>query len=178
MHILNSSSMIHRRSAARYHSVFAASLLVFLLAIVRMPAGAQQSGAQFVSAAPGPAVAAHHGSQVDVPLKLAIRSGHHIQSNTPAEEYLIPSALTWDTNPAVALKGVTYPKAESVKYDFSEKPLSVFSGALTVTSHFAVPADAPRGPVTLTGKFRYQACNDKMCFPPRTLPVSVNITVE
>jgi len=142
------------------------------------PLAAQQSGVQFVSAEPAAGITARHGAAIEVQLKLVVRSGHHIQSNTPAEEYLIPSALTWDSNPALASKGVIYPKAESVKYDFSEKPLSVFSGAITVTSRFAVAPDAQRGPMNLTGKFRYQACNDKMCFPPKTLPVSVTVTVE
>ena len=130
-----------------------------------------------VSVEPSPAPTAHRGSTLDVPLKLTIRLGHHINSNTPAEDYLIPTALTWDAGP-LAPRGVTYPKAESVRYEFAEKPLLVYSGTITIASRFTVPSSAPHGPLTLTGRLRYQACTDKMCLPPRTLPVSVPVKID
>ncbi len=139
---------------------------------------AQIPGPPVVSAEPAPAVVAHRGSTAEIPLRLAIRSGYHINSNTPAEDYLIPTLLSWNEAAGLAPRGVTYPKSESVKYEFAEKPLLVYSGAVTVTTRFAVAADATPGPQTLSGKLRYQACTDRMCLPPRTLNVSASIKVE
>jgi hypothetical protein len=150
----------------------------WFLALAAIPLFGQGPATQFVSAEPTPSVTAKRGATVEIPLKLTIRQGYHINSNTPAEDYLIPTVLSWDSNQALTAKGVTYPKGEAVKYDFSEKPLQVYSGAITLVSRFAVPGDAPLGPAALRGKFRYQACNDKMCFPPRTLPVSISIAVQ
>jgi len=110
-------------------------------------------------------------------LRFTIRPGHHVNSNQPAEEYLIPTALTWTPGP-LSLKGVSYPRAESVKYEFSEKPLLVWSGTITITSRFAVAPDAPAGTTRLAGKLRYQACNDKACFPPKTLEMTVPVTIQ
>ncbi len=151
---------------------------LWLLALAAIPLLAQGPATQFVSLEPTPSVAAKRGATVEIPLRLTIRQGYHINSNTPAEDYLIPTVLLWDSNQALMAKSVTYPKGEAVKYDFSEKPLQVYSGVITLVSRFAVPTDAPRGPAALNGKFRYQACNDKMCFPPRTLPVTINVAVQ
>ena len=139
--------------------------------------GAWAQGTQYVALEWAPSVTARRGAEVAVPLRFAIRSGHHINSNQPAEDYLIPTAMTWAPG-TLATKAVSYPKAEAVKYDFSEKPMLVYSGVILVTTKFAVAADAAPGPTRVTGKLRYQACNDKACFPPKTLEVSVPVNIQ
>ena len=154
------------------------SLFCSLLLLVALRAPAQLAGGAHVVAVETPQnIKVKPGAAVEVPLRLIIRGGYHINSNAPAEDYLIPTALTWESS-ALTLKGNVFPKAETVKYEFAEKPLLVFSGLATVVSRFSVAADAARGPLTLSGKLRYQACTDKMCLAPRTLPVSVLVTVE
>ncbi len=138
---------------------------------------AQTGGAHVVSVAPPQGLAARRGSEAQVPLRLVIRSGYHINSNTPAEEYLIPTALNWESAPLTVL-GVSFPKAESVQYEFSEKPLLVYSGVVTVVSRFAIPSGASSGTTTLKGKLRYQACTDKMCLAPRTLDITIPVRIE
>ena len=142
-----------------------------------VPASAQVLGPHVVSVEPPAAFKARRGGDLQVPLRLIIRGGYHINSDKPAEDYLIPTALTWPEIPLV-VRGVTYPKAKSVKYEFSSKPLLVYSGMVTVLSRFQVPAGAAAGEVRLAGKLRYQACNDKACLPPRTLDVAVAVTIE
>ena len=146
-----------------------------LLALAAFPGRAQTP--HVVSIEPTAAFKARRGSEVEVPLRLMIRGGYHINSSKPAEDYLIPTLLTWAEAPLPA-RGITYPKAESVKYDFSTKTLLVYSGTVGVVSRFQVPAGAAPGEVRLAGKLRYQACNDKACLPPRTLDVSVSVNVE
>ena len=148
-----------------------------LLALLGAGAPGRAQGPQVVSIDPPAALKARRGGEVEVALRLMIRGGYHINSSKPAEEYLIPTLLTWPEAPLTP-RGITYPKAESVKYDFSTKPLLVYSGTVTVASRFQVPAGASPGEVRLAGKLRYQACNDKSCLPPRTLDVSVSVTVE
>lgn len=118
-------------------------------------------------------IAAHPGTTVESSLPLQLRPGYHVNSNTPPDQYLIPLRLTW--NPGVLQPtDVTFPSAENRKYAFSEKPLSVYGGEFALVTRFKVPADAPAGPFQLTGKLRYQACNDQMCLPPKTLDVTIN----
>ncbi len=120
--------------------------------------------------APPAKVAAKRGAGVEARVKVALQHGYHVNSNTPTEDYLIPLRLTWEQG-ALQAAGVVYPKPRNEKYAFSEKPLSVFTGSFDLVSRFKVAPNAPPGPGILLGKLRYQACNDKACFPPKTVEV-------
>lgn len=110
-------------------------------------------------------------------LKIALREGYHANSNTPSEAYMIPFRLTWEPG-ALEVPEVTYPKAKLEKYSFSEGPISVFGGAFEVQTKFKRAANPALGPGFLVGKLRYQACNDQMCFPPKTVEVKVPLLVQ
>jgi hypothetical protein len=64
------------------------------------------------------------------------------------------------------------------KYEFSEKPLSVFTGNIELISNFKVAANAPAGPGVAVGQLRYQACSDKACFPPKTVEVTLPYQIQ
>jgi len=119
------------------------------------------------------------GSTGEVPVTFRLANGYHTNSSKPADEYLIPLKLTWDA-PAIApleVAAIDYPAGKMEKYEFSDKPLSVYSGEFVVTTRFKMPATAPKGARTLTGKLRYQACTHTTCYPPKNLAVSVNIAI-
>ncbi len=63
-------------------------------------------------------------------------------------------------------------------YSFSSSPLSVFTGDFDIGTHFRVPDQAPSGEITISGKLRYQACTDKLCLPPKTVPVTLTVTIQ
>lgn len=119
------------------------------------------------------------GTTGAVPVTFRLANGFHTNSNKPSDEYLIPLKLTWDTTAIAPLEvaSIDYPAGKLEKYEFSEKPLSVYSGEFVVTTHLKVPSSVPKGARTLTGKLRYQACTHTACYPPKNLAVSVNIAV-
>ena len=73
---------------------------------------------------------------------------------------------------------MTYPKPSLEKYEFAEKPLSVFTGDFELVANFKVAANAPAGPGAAVGKLRYQACSDRACFPPKTVDVTVPYQIQ
>lgn len=107
----------------------------------------------------------------------SLNEGFHMNSHTPAEPYLIPLSLKWTLGPVEAAD-VEYPKPETLKLPFEAKPLSVLTGKCTFVTKFKLPASAKPGPLTVLGKLRYQACNDKACFPPKTLDVKLPVNVQ
>lgn len=123
-----------------------------------------------------PKLLAKKNTTVTAKIGVQLRNGFHVNSNTPADDYLIPLRLTWTAAP-LEMKGVAYPKPKMEKYDFSEKPLSVFSGDFEVTTTFQVPASAAPGMQVISGKLRYQACTHKECFPPKTVEVKLPVDV-
>jgi len=110
-------------------------------------------------------------------LTATLNEGFHANSHTPSDENLIPLSLTWAPGSVVA-KNVVYPKPQMEKYSFSEKPLSVVTGSFDLVTRFTAAPGATPGDSVLTGKLKYQACNDRACFPPKTVEVKVPVTVQ
>ncbi|HEY3740480.1 MAG TPA: protein-disulfide reductase DsbD domain-containing protein [Bryobacteraceae bacterium] len=127
---------------------------------------------------PPMSVTAKRGATVAVKVQARLRDGYHCNTNTPSDEYLIPLKLTWTAPGSLQVADVKYPKGTMEKYPFSEKPLSVYSGVFDIVTDFKVPSDAKPGQSTIAGKVRYQACDDRACYPPKTLEVQVPVIIE
>lgn len=125
-----------------------------------------------------PKVAGKRGAAVQAKIPMVIDPGFHVNSNAPNEQYLIPLKLTWKSTGALEAGQIVYPKPTQERYEFSEKPLSVFTGKFDVTANFKVAANAPAGPGVAVGTLRYQACNDKACFPPKNVEVALSYAVQ
>ena len=132
---------------------------------------AQVLGFSAATIQPSPGVSIQESGTLRVPVTVRIRRGYHINSDQPQEDHLIPTRLMWNDMP-FSVDSIEYPSAEEVQYPFSSKPMSVFSSLIEIMTTLQVQ-DLPDGPNELTGSFRFQACNDKACLPPRTIPVVV-----
>lgn len=115
------------------------------------------------------------GASVTEPIKVVVLPGFHVNSDKPKDEFLIPLKLTWTDGPLKS-ETITYPKPEEIQV--GGQNLVVFTGSFSIETKFSVPANAPPGATTMTGKLHYQACNNQMCFRPGTLEVHVPVTVE
>lgn len=139
-----------------------------------------------LSAQPAPAVEARtkspvvvkRGDEVRVAVDVRVRDGLHINSHQPADKYYIPLKLSWESTIVEALQ-TTFPQAVQRAFAFSEgKQLSVFEGSFQVMQTFLAKPGASRGFGSATGKLSYQACNDKECFPPASVPVRVTFDLR
>jgi hypothetical protein len=122
-------------------------------------------------------VAAKAGATIEFKLPLQLREGYHVNSNKPPDPYLIPLRLTWDSGP-ITVAEIVYPKPDFRKVDFFAGPLPVFSGRFELLTRFKIPASVPPGLINIAGKLRYQACNDRMCLPPKTIDVTLPVSVS
>ncbi len=120
-------------------------------------------------------IAGKKGETVTAPFELVLKNGFHVNSNKPNEEYLIPLRLTWTDSGAQPVQ-TDFPAPKQEKYAFSAKPVSVFSGTFKVQQKFKISPGATNGFVT--GKLRYQACNDHECLPPKNIDIKVPLEVR
>ena len=127
--------------------------------------------------APPAKVTAKRSTTAVAKIGVQLRSGYHVNSDKPNDEYVIPLKLTWTDSP-LQVENVSYPSPKLENYDFTSKPLSVFTGDFDIVTRFKVPAKAAPGATVLLGKLRYQACNDKMCLPPKTLDVRLPVEIQ
>jgi hypothetical protein len=117
------------------------------------------------------------GSRAEAKITFRLSPGYHTNSNTPSEEYLIPLRLTWSPGPLETVS-IEYPKGQQEKYSFSTKPLSVYTGSFDITTRFQAPVSAPKGRHTLQGKLRFQACTNTVCYPPKTIPLELGVSIQ
>jgi hypothetical protein len=120
------------------------------------------------------------GSSAMVTIKAALPPGYHANSNKPTYSYLIPLTLKWTAGPLQA-ESVDYPEPKTEHYAFqlpTDKPLSVVTGEFSIVTKFKAPPTASSGPAAETGSLRYQACDNKACYPPKTVPVNVTVNIE
>jgi hypothetical protein len=151
---------------------------LFCLLAVAAYAAAQSVPAQQVLYTRGGAVTVPAGGSAKVELKFRVLPGYHINSDKPAAELLIATVLTLNAGGGLSIGAVTYPKAKQLTFDFApDEPLHVYDGDITIAATLQAAPSAAPGTRTLKGELRYQACNDRACFPPRKLPVEVEVRV-
>ena len=142
-----------------------------------LPCLCAQSNA-ILTVAPPQKIVAKRNAEVTAKIAVSLGPGYHVNSNAPHETYLIPLRLTWTPAP-LEVETVTYPKAHDEKYQFSpDQPLSVFTGNFDIATKFKAPADAAAGLAILAGKLKYQACNNTMCFPPKTVEIKLPVEIQ
>ena len=158
--------------------IFIALAAAILLSVgVRAENGAKSS-VGWVTAEPIAPVSMAAGKSASVALRFRVADGYHINSNKPKSELLIPTELTLEAPVGVRVSGFTYPEGSefALSFDPTEK-LSVYSGEFMVTAKLSALRSAAAGRYPLNGVLSYQACNDRACFPPKKLPVSLEVKI-
>jgi DsbC/DsbD-like thiol-disulfide interchange protein len=120
-------------------------------------------------------IPAKRGKPLVETLKVVVQPGFHVNSDKPKDEFIIPLKLTWNDGPLEA-ESTSYPKPEEIQV--GGQKLTVFTGTFNIQTDFKVPEHAQAGTTIMTGKLRYQACNNQMCFRPATVDVRLPIVIE
>src|SRR5687767_13236037 len=106
------------------------------------------------------------GTTAFAALKVVLPEKLHCNSNKPRDKGLIPFALTFTRTEGVAVTEIVYPQSSDLKQEGSEQALSVFEGEFLVGVQLKVAESVSPGVITLPGRLRYQACDERVCYPP------------
>jgi hypothetical protein len=109
---------------------------------------------------------------LDIPASL------HVQSNKPADKYLVPTKLEVEAPAGMKVGPVIYPRAIVRKLKFSKTALTVYEGRALFRFNLTVPANYNGSSSEIKGRIRFQACNEDACFPPLTREVKMWVNVE
>jgi thioredoxin:protein disulfide reductase len=110
------------------------------------------------------------GDAIDGVVTATILDGWHVNSNTPTEEFAIPTVLTLE---GAELVSAAYPQHHMRAFEFSGgKEIAVYEG------RFQIPfkAKLAAGATTFRAILKYQACSDRVCLPPNDATAEIDAT--
>lgn len=112
------------------------------------------------------------GKPAPVALHFRVGAGLHINSHRPHDEFLIPTTFTLPEGKGVRMTDLRYPAGDDVSLPIDPKSkLNVYVGEFILDAKFV----AERGEHLVEAKLRYQACDQRECMPPRTIPVAIDV---
>ena len=108
-----------------------------------------------------------------VSLHVDVAPGPNMHVYAPGQPGYVAIVLTLDPDTPVTATGkAKYPAGEKVFMPVLNETQLVYGKPFRITQDVALRKDAARGPLTIKGSLRYQACDDKICYKPTTLAVS------
>jgi DsbC/DsbD-like thiol-disulfide interchange protein len=110
------------------------------------------------------------GGKVSLFVDIAPKPTMHVYA--PEEKEGIPVRLTLDPGDAFKPSAPLFPPPQ--KYFFAPLKLTqlVYSKPFRITQPIVLTRAAGAGPLTITGSLRYQACDDAVCYLPKSVPVA------
>jgi cytochrome c biogenesis protein CcdA len=162
--------------------MFRRFLIVFVLAATGSSAAAQDV------TAPGPATLAplldsdgvRAGTSARAVLRVTLPADHkglHTNANKPRDPNLIPTELTIEPPAGIVATEIVYPEPIDLRQAGADLPLAVYEHEFSIGVVFEVGRDLQPGDLTVAGRLRYQACDEKQCYFPKTLPTQWTLRV-
>lgn len=116
--------------------------------------------------------AAAAGKNVTLAVDVTPKPKMHVYS--PGQDGYIAITLTLEANPAIVAGKAKYPAGEKFFMPALNETQLVYAKPFRITQDVTVKAASGK-PLTIKGKVRYQACDDKICYLPVTVPVEFRI---
>lgn len=130
-----------------------------------------------------------HATVAAAPSDLAVRPGAktmlfvdvtpnpNIHVYAPGSKDFIAITVKLEPQANVKFGKLTYPKSDTMV--FADEKVPVFQKPFRLTQEVTVLGSLKAGAsVPVKGTVEYQACDDKVCFPPESQPVSWSLTVK
>lgn len=132
-----------------------------------------------VTMAPSAPVRVVPGKSGRAVLTFRVAPGYHINSNKPKSELLVPTTLKLDAQTGLGIGKVTYPPGRDLSFAFApNEKLNVYTGDFLITALVAAAHDTPLGRYRIHGTLTSQACDNKACYPPKSVPVAFDVRVQ
>lgn len=117
-------------------------------------------------------------------LVLDVRPAPRVHVYAPEAAAYKPVRLTIRAQPGVVLRDAQYPKAEDYFFrplnehvPVYQRPFRIVQDVMLDPSNTGVQALKDVTRLMIAGTFEYQACDDKVCFAPESIPLSWAIAV-
>ena len=118
------------------------------------------------------------GTTVQLIFEASLPGGYHVNSDAPLDEFLKPTRLLLEMPDGVYLENIAYPPASLFKTQFAEEPLAVFEHTFSIGASLRIGDRVKPGEYPVHATLKYQACSDRVCYPPATRSTEIVLIVE
>jgi Disulphide bond corrector protein DsbC len=135
----------------------------------------KQPARMSVAAEPPASVVA--GVPFTIALRLTPVTGVHVYA--PGNPNYIPVAVEIAPSPGLKAEAPVFPPSEDLFFGPLKETVKVYSAPFVVKLPLSLDAKIVKSGATLIrGKVSYQACDDRVCFPPQSAPFEARLTVK
>jgi DsbC/DsbD-like thiol-disulfide interchange protein len=144
----------------------------------------QHETAHLTIAASASVETAAPGQTLSLNLDIAPKPGMHVYA--PGQPGYIAVALTLDADPAFAAAKARYPAGEKLRIPALNETQIVYVKPFRITQDVSLAATpevrtraaGDRPSLVIRGTLRYQACDDRICYLPATVPVEWTVRLS
>lgn len=119
------------------------------------------------------------GASAYASVRLQIQNGYHINANPPSYAYLKATELELKPAGGISVEFIKYPDPVTKTFSFNpDGPLKVYEREAIVTPMLKAAPSAETGKHNLSATLRVQACDDRLCYAPGTIDLTIPVTVK
>ena len=142
-------------------------------------ATAQQSPPEEAVRATAAPVQLARGGTAEAIVRLNIASGYHVNANPPTHSYLIATQVDVTASDGISAQQPRYPASVTRRFAFDPStPLAVYEGEVMIRIPLRASREATPGARAIIARVRAQPCDDQACYQPRTIEISMPVTVH
>jgi AhpC/TSA family/Disulphide bond corrector protein DsbC len=123
------------------------------------------------------------GQRIALTIDVDLKPGMHVYA--PGVEGYIPIEWSMASSEAIIAHPVVTPQPRKLHLAAIDETVPVYAGQFRLVRDITLAKDTtlkslldPSGNLTIEGTFRYQACDDRMCYVPQTVPLKWTLHVE
>lgn len=108
---------------------------------------------------------------------LDVKEGWHINANPPVPDNMIPVKISFASKLGATMPEPVYPKGHGIKQEGADSDIMVYEGEVAIFGTLTVPEKAGGQTDQMDISIVYQACNEKGCYPKKTINLSGKLAV-
>ena len=124
------------------------------------------------------------GQRISLVLDIQLGPRLHVYAPGVKSDY-IPIEWSMKESTALTVHAAAYPRSRMLRLEAIKETVPVYQGTFRLVRDVTIardPALTPllnaEGKLIIEGELKYQACDDKVCYPPETVPVRWGLQVE
>jgi len=155
--------------------IFFLALLIFLLPLNLL---AEKSNEVLKVSAKVSTINLAKGDKANLILTLKIKEPFHVNANPSSFDYLIPTSVAIEKNNFIEFGAAKYPEGILMKVGGFDTAIKVYGGKIIITIPLQVSKVECEEKIPISGKVRFQACDENSCYAPSETGFEAEVIVR